>query len=99
MKLNVGKINLTWKSDTIKNYYKNNLSIEDDLINKLCICNTTEGVWSNITSSNEQYFQECLHKCPDGYEPEPITKQCIPKTIFRYPDEYYRNPDNFPSVY
>ena len=95
----VGKINLTWKSDTIKNYYKNNLSIEDDLINKLCICNTTEGVWSNITSSNEQYFQECLHKCPDGYEPEPITKQCIPKTIFRYPDEYYRNPDNCPSVY
>ena len=67
------------KSEEIKNYFKENLSIDNDLINKLCICNISKGVWSNITESNQQYFQECLNSCPEGYEPEIITNQCLKK--------------------
>ena len=39
-----GKISLSSKSDTIKNYYKNILSLEDSLVNKICICDTSQGV-------------------------------------------------------
>ena len=63
-----GKLSLLSQSGTIKNYYKNNLSLEDNLVNKICICDINQGVWSNITSSsNEQYFQECLNSCPQDY--------------------------------
>ena len=73
------------------NHYKNNLSLEDNLVNKICICDTSQGVWNNITSSsNEQYFQECLSSCPQDYEPEPITKQCIKKTVI--PTTIIENP-------
>ena len=81
-----GEIALETKSEEIKNYFKNNLLLDDNLISKLCICdliNNTNKVWSNITS-NEQYFQECLDKCQNGYIPEPFTNQCIvqlPTTI------------------
>ena len=93
-----GTIPLSSQSDTIKNYYKNNLFLENNLINKICICNTSQGVWSNITSSsNEQYFQKCLSGCPLDYEPEPITKQCIekvgiPTTIIEIQTTIIENP-------
>ena len=93
-----GKISLFTQNDTIKNYYKNNLLLENNLINKICICDINEGVWSNITSSsNENYFQECLRNCPTDYEPEPITKQCIEKveiqtTIIKNPTTIIENP-------
>ena len=63
----------------MKEYFQRNLLLEDNLINKLCICDTTNNkVWSNITSK-EIYFQECLNDCPEGYSPEEITNQCIEK--------------------
>ena len=91
-------ISLSSKSDKIKNYYKNNLLLDNNLLNKLCICDTTIGVWSNITS-NEAYFQECLNKCPQGYLPETITNQCIKISTIKYPDEYYQNSENCLVLY
>ena len=93
-----GKIPLADQNEAIKNYYKNNLLLEDNVINKICVCDTNQGVWSNITSSsNKQYFQECLGSCPQDYEPEPITKQCleklvIPTTIIENPTTVIENP-------
>ena len=73
------KNSLSTKSEEIKYYYKENLLLDSDLLNKLCICDISNGVWSNITESNQQYFQECLSSCPEGYEPEIITNQCLKK--------------------
>ena len=93
-----GKISLSSLSDTIKNYYKNNLLLDDSLANKICICDINQGVWSNITSSSgEQYFQECLISCPQDYEPESLTRQCIekkeiPTTIIENPTTIIENP-------
>ena len=76
------KNDLNSKSDDIKNYFISKLSITDDNIkNKLCICDITNGVWSdgNSNSNNVLYYQECLNQCPDKYEPEEVTKYCIEK--------------------
>ena len=110
-----GKISLSSKSEEIQEYFKNNLLLlNNDLINKICICDINSNeVWNNITNDNFEYFQECLNECPEGYEPESITRQCIekkihstiikeyPKEIYKieYPEEYYKNPDNCLSVY
>ena len=72
-----GKSSLSTKSEDIQNYFKNKLSLNEELANKICICGSE--FWSNI-NSNEQYFQECISECPEGYEPETITNQCIEKT-------------------
>ncbi len=72
-------VSLSSKSNDIKEYYKTNLLLNDDLIDKICICNSN--VWSNITSDNENYYQNCLEECPEGYEAESITNQCIEKKI------------------
>ena len=105
------KVKLSSKNTTIQNYYINNLLLDNNLGNSLCICDTSnKRVWINITSNNEQYFQECLDECPDGYQPEPITSQClskieIPTTTTKkqfeiiYPEEYYKDPDNCQFVY
>ena len=70
------KILLSSQETNIKNYIKEKLSLDDNLLNKICICDTTNGVWSNINHENEN-FQQCLTSCPEGYIPEDITKQCI----------------------
>ena len=74
------KEKLNSKNEEIQNYFISKLSLNDNLKEKICVCNTSNGVWSNI-NSNEEYYQECLDICPDGYEPESITKQCIEKLI------------------
>ena len=51
--------------------------MNDNLVDKFCICDTTNCVWSNINNEDKQYYQECLSSCPEGYIPEEITKQCI----------------------
>ena len=71
------KIALNTQSSEIKNYFKVKLSLDDNIINKLCICNINNGVWSNFPLNNELYFQECLTSCPEGYKPENITHHCI----------------------
>ena len=55
--------------------------LDNNLEDKLCICNINNTFWSNIknNSENELYFQKCLTECPIGYEPENLTNLCIEK--------------------
>ena len=76
-----GKIALSSKSEEIQEYFAKILSLNEDLKKQICICDTTNKVWSNNNSLNIDYNQECLTQCPEGYEPETITKQCIEKVI------------------
>ena len=79
------KILLYDQNIQIQNYYKTNLLLSnDELIDKLCICDINNGVWSNYTSDNQIYYQECLTQCPTGYLAESTTNQCLrisPTTI------------------
>ena len=76
---------LSEQNNEIQNYFKNNLlASNDDLINKLCICDINNKNWSNQTSDNLLFFQKCLNQCDEGFGPEPITNQCleiIPTTV------------------
>ena len=63
----------------IKNFIKNKLKLDDNLIDKICICDIENGVWTNNNSNNESYFQDCLSECTIGYEPENITNYCVEK--------------------
>ena len=74
------KVLLETQSENVKNYIKEKLSLNNNLINKICICDTSNGVWSNIDAEKE-YYQTCLDSCPPGYIPEGITKQCILEDI------------------
>ena len=76
-----GKVALASQSETIKNYIKEKLSLNSVLVNTICICDTSNGVWSNINHDDEEYYQECLSSCPTGYIPEDISKQCIEEII------------------
>ena len=70
---------LSKESEIIQDYFKTNLFLEDNLINKICICDTSNNtVWINRTY-NEKYFLECLNECPERYIPEEIANQCIEK--------------------
>lgn len=72
------KMQLSSQNENIKNYFKEKLSLSNTLLNKMCICDIINGVWSNINLNEEQeYFQECLSSCPSGYDPEEITNHCI----------------------
>ena len=73
------KIALKNQSNDIQNFFKSILGLDDYLINKICICDIRNGVWTNINSNNELYFQVCLTECPIGYEPEGITNYCVEK--------------------
>jgi hypothetical protein len=85
------KIPLSNESNEIKDYYKKNLLLNDEnLLDKLCICDINNGVWSNYTSDNQLYFQQCLSQCEEGYENESITNQCIKKTVI--PTTIIENP-------
>jgi len=75
----VGKNTLSSMSEEIQNNFANILSLNENIKNKICICNMTNEVWINNNSLNIDYYQKCLTKCPEGYETEAITKQCIEK--------------------
>ena len=81
-----GKVELSSQSSDIQNYIKEKLSLDNSLVDKICVCDTTNGVWSNI-GEEKIYFQKCLSSCPYGYDPESISKQCIrnnlPTTILQ----------------
>ena len=70
------RISLYTQNETIRNYFVENLSLNDSLKDKLCICNIVDGVWNLINNTND-YYQECLNECPNGYEPESVAKQCV----------------------
>lgn len=75
------KYKLSDQNNEIKNYFISKLSInEDEIKNKLCICDINDGVWSNYNSNGDLYYQECLNECQNGYEPEEITKFCVEKS-------------------
>ena len=81
-----GKVELISQSPEIQNYIKEKLSLDNSLINKICICDITDGVWSNI-KEEKSYYQKCLTYCPYGYAPEETSKQCLrtnmPTTILQ----------------
>ena len=75
------KYKLSEQNNDIKNYFISKLSISDENIkNKLCICEIINGVWSNINIEGDLYHQKCLSGCEDGFEPEEITKLCVQKS-------------------
>ena len=74
-----GKVALSGQTEEIKNYIKEKLSLNNTMANRMCICDTSNGVWSN-NNAVKNYYMECLSSCPDGYEPEEVTKQCILKS-------------------
>lgn len=46
-----GTVSLSSQIDEVKNYIREKLSINDDnLINKICICDITRSVWTNMNS-------------------------------------------------
>ena len=49
------KIALYNQSEDIKNYFSNILSLDNNLIDKICICDISNSVWINISSSNDSY--------------------------------------------
>ena len=73
------KIALKNQTTNIKNFIKNKLKLDDNLIDKICICDIENGVWTNNNSNSESYFQNCLSECTIGYEPENITNYCVEK--------------------
>ena len=70
------KLTLESQIQNIKDYYKSKLSLNNDLVDKICICDTSNEVWIN-NNENKPYYQECLSSCPTGYSPEEITNHCI----------------------
>ena len=76
-----GKIALnSINNETIKNNLITELSINDDLINKICVCDIINSKinW-NLNIEDELNFQICTNNCDEDYEPDPITRQCVEK--------------------
>ena len=75
------RISLNDINEDQKEFIKNKILLDDNLEDKLCICNININFWSNIknNSENELYFQKCLTECPIGFEPENLTNLCIEK--------------------
>lgn len=67
-------------NQTIKNNLIEELSVSNDLINKICICDiiNTNINWE-VNLDNDLSFQTCVDSCVEDYEPDPITRQCVEK--------------------
>jgi len=88
-----GKITLSTTNETIQNYFIKELELKDNLKDYLCICNIMN---SNINwNKTEQNQIECLEKCDDDYEPEPLTHKCIeicnPNKHYNFNEECYKD--------
>ena len=87
-----GKIALSLTNETIQNYFIEEFSLNSNLKDNLCICNINTNIYWNRTEQNEI---QCLEKCEDGYEPEPLTHKCIekcnPNKHFNFNDQCYIN--------
>jgi len=75
------KLVLKNQTDKVKNYFINKLLIDDSLADNLCICDFFNEVWTNISSGDGVYYQECLLECPQGYKAEIITHHCVEEEI------------------
>ena len=74
------KILLANQNSNIKNYIKEKLFLNDNLVDKICICDINKSVWKKIESENN-YYQDCLSSCPNGFIPEDISKECVINNI------------------
>ena len=74
------KLILKNQSEDVKKYFINIL-IDENLVDRLCICDINNEAWINISSSNEIYYQKCLTECPQGFKAEIITHHCIEEEI------------------
>ena len=89
-------IPLSSTNETIQNYFIEELSLNNDLKNKICICNiiNSDINW-NKTILNEI---KCFDTCGDGYEAESLTHKCVekcnPNKHFNFNDKCYK--DNCP---
>ena len=70
------KISLSSTNETVQNYFKEELSLDNNLINKICICDAFNynNIYWNKTEANEIV---CLEICSEGYEPESLTHKCV----------------------
>jgi len=88
-----GYIPLSSTNETIENYFIKELLLNNDLKNKICICDiiNSDKKW-NKTILNEI---ECLDSCGDDYEPEPLTHKCVekcnPDKHFNFNDKCYKD--------
>ena len=71
-----GKIKLTSTNEKIQKYFIQDLSLNDNLKNKICICDINTDIKWNKTENNEI---ECLTTCGDEYEEENLTHKCVEK--------------------
>ena len=76
-----GKADLYSQTEEVKNYIKIILSLNDSFVDKMCICDISNRVWSN-NNIEKDYYQECLSSCPEGYTPESITNHCVLNNAF-----------------
>ena len=88
------QITLLSTNKTIQNYFIEELTLNENIKDKACICNINILNW-NKTELNKI---ECLEDCGDGYEPESLTNKCIEKCNpikdYNFNDECYK--DNCP---
>lgn len=68
------------RDETIKSNLIEELSVSNDLINKICICDiiNTNINWE-LNLDNGLSLQTCVANCIEDYEPDPITRQCVEK--------------------
>ena len=79
-----GTIPLSSENETVQNYFKDQLSLDNNLKNKICICDIINfNLNWNKTIGNEM---ACLESCPEGFEPESLTHRCIEKCS---PEKHY----------
>ena len=72
-----GKISLSSTNESIQNFFKEDLSLNENLKNKICICDIIN---TNINWNKTELNQiECLENCGKDYEPDLLTHKCTEK--------------------
>jgi len=65
-------------NEIIKNDFITNLNINEEYINRICVCDIIhKNISWNYTIINDIYLQNCLEYCPIEYEPNKISNRCI----------------------
>ena len=81
-------------NETVRNDFISNLNIEDEYLNRICVCNifNTNIKW-DFTVSEGVYTQECVTECKEEYEPNTISSLCIESCLsykhYMFNDECY----------
>ena len=68
----------SFSNETIKNDFIINLNINEEYINRICVCDIINQILNwNYIKINDAYLQNCLESCPIEYEPNKISNRCI----------------------